>query len=204
MAAHLPPPGRDGTSPQALAELLDLVSAAGGRTLGLFSSRRAVQSAAAALRSALDLPILVQGEDGLTSLVRQFAAVPESVLLGTMSLWQGVDVPGESCSLVVVDRLPFPRPDDPVVAGRQRLVDRRGGSGFAAVSVPRAGLMLAQGVGRLIRSDTDRGVVAVLDPRLHTARYGALIRAGLPPFWYTTDPQAVRGALARLAGSAPA
>jgi ATP-dependent DNA helicase DinG len=124
--------------------------------------------------------------------------VPESTLLGTVSLWQGVDVPGESCSLVVIDRIPFPRPDNPLLAARQRAVDEAGGSGFASVSVPRAGLLLAQGAGRLIRSAEDRGVVAVLDSRLATAAYGRALRASLPPFWYTTDRVTVLGSLDRL------
>ena len=115
-----------------------------------------------------------------------------------MGLWQGVDVPGESCTCVVIDRIPFPRPDDPLLAARQRLVDEEGGSGFRQVSVPRAALLLAQGAGRLIRGPADRGVVAVLDSRLARAGYGRLLRDGLPPFWYTTDTQHVLGALRRL------
>ena len=116
-----------------------------------------------------------------------------------MSLWQGVDVPGDACQLVVIDRLPFPRPDEPLAAARSAAVDAAGGSGFAAVSVPIAAVRLAQGVGRLIRSATDRGVVAVLDSRLETARgYGAFLRRSLPPFWYTTKPDVVE---ARCAAS---
>jgi len=117
-----------------------------------------------------------------------------------MSLWQGVDVPGDACQLVVIDRLPFPRPDEPLPAARAAAVESAGGSGFGAVSVPIAGMRLAQGVGRLIRSATDRGVVAVLDSRLETARgYGPYLRKSLPPFWYTTKPEVVEAALRRLA-----
>jgi ATP-dependent DNA helicase DinG len=116
-----------------------------------------------------------------------------------MSLWQGVDVPGDACQLVVIDRLPFPRPDEPLAAARAAAVDATGGSGFASVSVPIAAVRLAQGVGRLIRTQTDRGVVAVLDSRLETARaYGGYLRRSLPPFWYTTKPDVVRSALIRL------
>jgi ATP-dependent DNA helicase DinG len=197
-AAHLPRPGRDGLAPEVLTELTELVEAAGGRTLGLFSSRRAAVQAAEALRERVTFPILVQGDDMLPELLRRFAAEPETCLFGTLSLWQGVDVPGSSCNLVVVDRIPFPRPDDPLVAARQKIVDDRGGSGFMAVSVPRAALLLAQGVGRLVRSDADRGVVAVLDPRLATARYGSFLRASLPPFWATTDPAQARKSLVAL------
>src|SRR5690606_15775386 len=99
---------------------------------------------------------------------------------------------------VVIDRIPFPRPNDPLVEARSQAADSAGGNGFTEVSVPRAALTLAQGVGRLIRSTEDRGVVAVLDPRLATARYGGFLRASLPPFWYTTDGAAVKGALTRL------
>ncbi|MGH3914564.1 MAG: ATP-dependent DNA helicase, partial [Pseudonocardiaceae bacterium] len=197
-AAHLPPPGRDGLAPECLDELAALVTAAGGRTLGLFSSMRAAKQAAEALRSRIDLPILCQGEDSTGLLVRQFAEDEPTCLFGTLSLWQGVDVPGRSLSLVVVDRIPFPRPDDPLASARQRAVAARGGNGFLAVAATHAALLLAQGTGRLLRSAQDRGVVAVLDPRLATARYGGFLRASLPPFWPTTDPAVVRAALTRL------
>ena len=151
-------PGRDGVAMEALDELAELIEAAGGRTLALFSSWRGVERAAEYLRVRLgdraDLPLLVQRRgDAVGGLVERFAADPASTLLGTVSLWQGVDVPGESCILVVIDRIPFPRPDDPLLAARQKAVDDAGGSGFRAVSVPRAGLLLAQGAGRLIRGD---------------------------------------------------
>jgi len=179
------------------------VRALGGRTLGLFSSRRAAERAAEVLRAQTDLDILLQGEEALPLLVKRFRAEPTTCLLGVMSLWQGVDVPGEACQLVVIDRLPFPRPDEPLAAARSAAVDAAGGSGFAAVSVPIAAVRLAQGVGRLIRSATDRGVVAVLDSRLETARaYGAFLRRSLPPFWYTTKPDVVDGVLRRLAAEA--
>jgi ATP-dependent DNA helicase DinG len=211
VASKVPPPGRDGTDTAAMDELADLVAAAGGRTLALFSSWRGVERAAEHLAETLpdrlldrrivplDVPVLVQKRgDSVADLVARFAADPRSVLLGTLSLWQGVDVPGESCHLVVIDRIPFPRPDDPLVAARSRHAEEHGGNGFTAVSVPRAALLLAQGVGRLIRSSTDRGVVAVLDPRLATARYGDYLRRSLPPFWFTTDGVVVRQALVRL------
>ena len=118
-----------------------------------------------------------------------------------MSLWQGVDVPGPSLSCVIIDRIPFPRPDDPLVAARQRAVDGRGGNGFLSVSATHAALLLAQGAGRLLRGMDDRGVVAILDPRLATARYGAFLRASLPPFWPTHDPETARAALRRLAAT---
>ena len=211
VAASVEPPGRDGISVAALDELADLITAAGGRTLALFSSWRGVERAAEHLALTLpdrlldreiiplDVKVLVQKRgDAVADLVSRFAEDERSVLLGTLSLWQGVDVPGRSCSLVVIDRIPFPRPDDPLVAARSKAADSSGSNGFTAVSVPRAALMLAQGVGRLIRSTDDRGVVAVLDPRLATARYGPYLRKSLPPFWFTTDGSVVRSALNRL------
>ncbi|HEY0637512.1 MAG TPA: ATP-dependent DNA helicase [Pseudonocardiaceae bacterium] len=200
MARHLPAPGRDGLPPEYLTEIQELVEAAGGRTLGLFSSMRAARQAADELRSRLSVPVLCQGEDGTSALVAKFAADERTCLFGTLSLWQGVDVPGPSLQLVIVDRIPFPRPDDPLMAARQRAVDAKGGSGFMTVAASHAALRLAQGAGRLVRSMSDRGVVAVLDPRLATARYGSFLRATLPPFWQTTDPDKVRAALRRIAG----
>ncbi|MBQ0891659.1 ATP-dependent DNA helicase [Micromonospora sp. U56] len=200
VAAHLPRPSVSGLPEAAGEELLGLVGALGGRTLGLFSSRRAAQQAAELLRARTDLPVLLQGEEALPLLVRRFREERSSCLFGVMSLWQGVDVPGDACQLVVIDRLPFPRPDEPLAAARAAAVDAGGGSGFAAVSVPIAAVRLAQGVGRLIRATGDRGVVAVLDSRLETARgYGPFLRRSLPPFWYTTRPDVARGALERLA-----
>jgi ATP-dependent DNA helicase DinG len=199
VAAHLPPPGRDGTgSGEQLDEIAALITAAGGRTLGLFSSMRAARSAAEVMRERLETPVLCQGEDTTSALVERFAADAETSLFGTLSLWQGVDVPGPSLSLVLIDRIPFPRPDDPLLTARQRAVAARGGNGFMAVAASHAALLLAQGAGRLLRRVDDRGVVAVLDSRMATARYGGYLRASLPPFWATTDPVRVRGALERL------
>jgi ATP-dependent DNA helicase DinG len=203
VAAHLPPPGRDGTgSAEQLDEIEALITAARGRTLGLFSSMRAAKVAAEIMRERLDTPVLCQGEDTTSALVQRFADDPETSLFGTLSLWQGVDVPGPSLSLVLIDRIPFPRPDDPLLAARQRAVAARGGNGFMAVAASHAALLLAQGAGRLLRRMDDRGVVAVLDSRMATARYSGYLRASLPPFWATTDPVRVRGALERLRGSA--
>ncbi len=198
VAAHLPPPGRDGLVESYLAEIEGLVGAAGGRTLGLFSSMRAAKAAAEAMRTRLDTPVLCQGDDATGQLVERFAADEATSLFGTLSLWQGVDVPGRSLSLVILDRIPFPRPDDPLLVARQKAVESAGGNGFLSVAANHAALLLAQGVGRLLRGVDDRGVVAVLDPRLVTARYGGYLRASLPPFWPTSDPEVVRAALRRL------
>ena len=200
VAAHLPRPTTSGLSDAAGVELLTLVDALGGRTLGLFSSRRAAQQAAELVREKTELTVLLQGDESLPILVRKFREDRNSCLFGVMSLWQGVDVPGDACQLVVIDRLPFPRPDEPLAAARSAAVDASGGSGFSAISVPIAAVRLAQGVGRLIRADADRGVVAILDSRLESAKsYGSFLRASLPPFWYTTKQETVLGALKRLA-----
>jgi ATP-dependent DNA helicase DinG len=199
VAKRLPTPGRDGLPTAYLDEIASLVEASGGGALGLFSSMRAAKQATEALRGRLEQPILCQGDDATGLLVRRFAEDDATCLFGTLSLWQGVDVPGRSLRLVIIDRIPFPRPDDPLVAARQRAADSRGGNGFLSVSATHAALLLAQGAGRLLRGMDDRGVVAILDPRLVTARYGGFLRASLPPFWPTTDPEVVRAALSRLA-----
>ena len=200
VARHLPAPGRDGLTEAHLREITELVDAAGGRTLGLFSSRRAAETAAEHVREQLPhLTTLAQGDAQLSELSRQFVGDPHTNLFGTLGLWQGLDVPGDTCQLVIIDRVPFPRPDDPLMSARQRAVDRAGGNGFMSVAATHAALLLAQGSGRLIRTTTDRGVVACLDPRLLTARYGGFLRASLPPMWQTDDPAVVRKALTRLA-----
>lgn len=204
VARHLATPGREGSRTDMMDELAELVEAAGGRTLGLFSSMRAAQAAAEELRSRLDHPILLQGEETLGELIKNFAADPGTCLFGTLSLWQGVDVPGPSCQLVIMDRIPFPRPDDPLMSARQKAVEEDGGNGFMAVAATHAALLMAQGAGRLVRATGDRGVVAVLDPRLANARYGGFLRASLPDFWYTTDRNQVRRSLASIDAAAKA
>ncbi|MFF2524943.1 ATP-dependent DNA helicase [Streptomyces liangshanensis] len=204
VARHLATPGREGSRGDMMDELAELVEAAGGRTLGLFSSMRAAQAAAEELRVRLDVPILLQGEETLGELIKGYAADPRTCLFGTLSLWQGVDVPGPSSQLVVMDRIPFPRPDDPLMSARQKAVEEAGGNGFMAVAATHAALLMAQGAGRLVRATGDRGVVAVLDPRLATARYGSFLRASLPAFWYTTDGGQARRSLAAIDAKAKA
>ena len=205
VAKHLPPPGRDGLSEQTLDEIEALVRAAGGRALGLFSSMRAAREATDAMRERFDgdIGFLCQGEDQITTLVRQFARDPQTCLFGTLTLWQGVDVPGSACQLVIIDRIPFPRPDDPLSSARSQAIARMGGNGFMAVSATHAALRLAQGAGRLIRKGDDRGVVAFLDSRMMTARYSGFLQRSLPPFWPTTDKEMVLAALRRLDETAP-
>ncbi len=199
VAKHLPKPGRDGITDEVLAEVAELVWAAGGRTLGLFASQRNAETAASWCRAELpEHKILCQGDAQLPELMGQFIAEPTTSLFGTLSLWQGIDVPGDTCTLVIIDKIPFPRPDDPLLQARQRVISEAGGNGFMAVAATHAALLLAQGSGRLIRRISDRGVVAVLDPRLRTARYGSFLRSSMPSFWTTTDREVAIGALRRL------
>jgi len=153
---------------------------------------------ASAGEGADSIEFLCQGEDQTSTLVRQFARDARTCLFGTLSLWQGVDVPGSACQLVIIDRIPFPRPDDPLSSARSQAIARMGGNGFMAVSATHAALRLAQGSGRLVRRGDDRGVVAILDPRMITARYAGFLQKSLPPFWPTTDKAMVLAALKRL------
>ena len=198
VAKHLPQPGRDGLATETLEEMRELIMAAGGRTLGLFSSRRAADQAAQELKAKLPFDIYVQGEDSIGALVEKFSKNENSCLFGTLTLWQGVDVPGPSCSLVLIDRIPFPRPDNPLMQARTEAAQAAGRSGFMEVSATHAALLMAQGAGRLLRSINDRGVVAVLDSRLETKRYGGFLKASMPHFWTTTDSETVKAALKRL------
>lgn len=183
-AADLP----DRRAPSAEAaiheELARLIVAAGGRTLALFTSHGAMSRAAEALRETIDFPLLVQGELSKSALVGCFTEDPSTCLFATMGFWQGVDVPGSTLSLVVIDRIPFPRPDDPLIAARR---ERAGRGAFVSIDLPRAATLLAQGAGRLIRTASDRGVVAVLDPRLATASYRWQLVRALPPMKRTKD-----------------
>jgi ATP-dependent DNA helicase DinG len=183
-AARLPRPTDPRWADAAIEELAALVDAAGGRTLALFTSYRAMHRARDALQTRLPYPLLAQGDLPKPALVERFANDPETSLFATMSFWQGIDVPGPSLSLVTIDRLPFPRPDDPLLQARR---EHAGPGAFEVIDVPRAATLLAQGVGRLIRTATDRGAVAVLDPRLATARYGPKIVATLPRMRRTKD-----------------
>ena len=199
VAAHLPAPGREGLDMASLDAMGELVEAAGGRTLILCSSWRAVEKASEYLRVRCDSPLHVQRKgESVSLLVDRFTIDIESTLIGTLSLWQGVDVPGDSCIQVIIDRIPFPRPDDPVMSARSARVDESGGSGFRSVTLPRAGLLLAQASGRLIRSGQDKGVVSVLDSRLANSGYGTNLRKSMPPMWFTTEKSTAINALERL------
>jgi ATP-dependent DNA helicase DinG len=191
-AAHLPDPRNEGYLPALADEMAALIEAAGGRTLALFTSFRVLDEMATRLHGRVAFPILTQRSMPKARLLEAFAADPATCLFATMGFWQGVDVPGESLSLVVIDRIPFPRPDEPLLQARR---ERAGADAFHRIDLPRAATLLAQGAGRLIRAATDRGVVAVLDPRLASAGYRWDIVRALPPMRRTRDPEEARNAL---------
>ncbi len=183
-ARHLPDPRSPDYEAAMHEELVGLIDAAGGRTLALFTSWRAMRAAAEGVSGRLAWPVLTQSDLPKPALVARFRAEEQSCLFATMGFWQGVDVPGPALSLVVLDRIPFPRPDDPLLQARR---DRLGRTAFATIDLPRAATLLAQGAGRLIRGANDRGVVAILDPRLSTARYGWELVGALPPMGRTRN-----------------
>jgi ATP-dependent DNA helicase DinG len=199
-AAHLPDRRNPDAASALHGELEALITAAGGRTLALFTSWRAMEGAVEALRPALSFEVLAQNDLPKAKLLEAFSADQSSCLFATMSFWQGVDVPGATLSLVTIDRLPFPRPDDPLLEARR---ERAGESAFRLVDLPRATTLLAQGAGRLIRSSTDTGVVAVLDRRLATAGYRRTMIEALPPMRFTTKRAEVEAFLRSLAGAVP-
>ena len=194
VARHLPDRRAAGAEEALHEELAQLLEAAGGRTLALFTSRRATEAAAAALAPELPYTVLEQGDLPKNLLLEKFASEETSCLFATMGFWQGVDIPGRALSLVTIDKLPFPRPDDPLLQARR---DRAGGGAFSLVDLPRAATLLAQGAGRLIRNASDRGVVAVLDPRLATASYRGVLLATLPPMRRSVDISEVESFLQR-------
>ena len=195
-ARDLPDPREQPYEAAMHDELAALIEAAGGRTLALFTSWRAMEAAAEVLVDRLATPLVIQGERPKPKLIEQFTAEPATSLFATMSFWEGVDVPGPSLSLVTIDKLPFPRPDEPLLQARRELARA---AGFTTVDLPRAATMLAQGAGRLIRTAEDRGVVAVLDRRLSRARYGWEIVNALPPMRRTRDRAEVIARLEQLA-----
>jgi ATP-dependent DNA helicase DinG len=187
----VPQPSSDGFQAAAERELVSLVEASRGRALVLCTSWRAVESFAAAL-AQLPYELLVQGDDVPARLAARFRDEVASVLVATRTFFEGFDVPGESLSLLVLDRLPFPRPDDPLLAERGRRVEAKGASRFSEVWLPAAAVSLQQALGRLVRSETDRGVMAVLDRRLADAGYRAALLASLPPARLTRSIDDVR------------
>lgn len=184
-ATHMPDPRSERYAGAVADELVRLIDAAGGRTLALFTSHRAMNDAADSVASRVDVTVLRQGDLPKPALVEKFATEETSCLFATMGFWAGIDVPGPSLSLVTIDKIPFPRPDDPLLSARR---ERAAAAGFTTIDLPRAATLLAQGAGRLIRSATDRGVVAVLDPRLATkASYRWHLIHALPPMRRTKE-----------------
>ena len=196
-AMHLPPPNDARFRAAVHDELEALITAAGGRTLALFTSWAAMDEAAAALTERIPHRILTQRDLPKPALLQAFAADEATCLFATAGLFQGVDIPGRTLSLVVIDRIPFPRPDDPLLSARRDLLGQRA---FAEIDLPRAATMLAQATGRLIRTDKDRGVVAVMDRRLGSARYRWDIISALPPMRRTRNRSEAEDLLRSIAG----
>ncbi|HEX6625660.1 MAG TPA: ATP-dependent DNA helicase [Pyrinomonadaceae bacterium] len=188
---YLPPRMPEPRSPQwpqaAADEVVKLLNASEGRAFVLSTSLSGMRDLHERVSREVDFPCFVQGSMSKAGLLDKFRATPNAVLFATSSFWQGVDVRGQQLSCVIVDKLPFAVPTDPVVSARQRFIEEQGGSSFYEYSVPQAIISLKQGLGRLIRSATDRGVLAVLDPRLRTSGYGRLFLQSLPPSRVTTD-----------------
>jgi ATP-dependent DNA helicase DinG len=177
----LPEPAEPRFDDAAADRIADLVEMTDGGAFVLCTSTRAMTSLAGRLRARIRSPVMVQGERPKHLLLSRFRASGRSVLVATMSFWEGVDVPGWSLRLVVLDKIPFAPPNDPVVAARCARIDRQGGNGFTQYSVPSAAMTLKQGFGRLIRSERDAGVVAILDKRIVRKAYGRALLASLPP-----------------------
>jgi ATP-dependent DNA helicase DinG len=183
VARDLPEPRRGNAWVELAGErVCKLVDAAGGRALVLCTSHANVKQFSELLRANTGHRVLTQGDADAGRLTRSFIDDETSVLVGTRSFWAGIDAPGVACVLVVIDKLPFPAPDEPLHAARRTRAEQAGSNPFVTVDIPVAALVLAQGVGRLLRRHTDRGVVAVLDPRLATREYRAALLAALPPF----------------------
>ena len=179
---HLgPPASSDEYAERMLFEVQTLVGLAKGRTFVLFTSHRMLSLAKERLKASFDYPIFAQGEAPNARLVESFTKAGNGVLLGTSSFWEGVDVPGDALSLVILDKLPFPTPDSPPLRAREARIKASGGDAFAEFSMPATELRLKQGVGRLLRTTTDRGVVAILDARLWSKSYGKKLLDALPP-----------------------
>ena len=188
---RLPPPKAPAFAEAAAREIVEIVKRSRGRAFVLFTSYAVLRAVQRVVEMSLPYPTLVQGTAPRTELIERFRSTPNAVLLATSSFWQGVDVIGEALSCVIIDKLPFASPGDPVTAARIDAINAAGGDAFADYQVPLAILALQQGLGRLIRHRTDRGVLAVLDPRLRTMGYGRRFLASLPPAPVTHDVEAV-------------
>jgi ATP-dependent DNA helicase DinG len=187
LPSKMPDPRSSEWADAAAAEVVKIVNATAGRAFVLATSFAGMNSLYERAMPELDYPCLLQGSASKGALLNRFRETPNAVLFATSSFWQGVDVRGEQLSCVIIDKLPFAVPTDPVVAARQRHIEDNGGSSFYEYSVPQAIISLKQGLGRLIRSTTDTGVLAVLDPRLKTKMYGQMFLQSLPPCRVTSN-----------------
>jgi ATP-dependent DNA helicase DinG len=199
----LPDPNTPDYPPAVIEASLVALEASRGRAFMLFTSLRAMREGHALLESAFarrgwDFPLLVQGMGSRPELLERFRRLGNAVLVGSQSFWEGVDVRGEALSLVVIDRLPFAAPDDPVLAARIDSMNREGRNAFVEYQLPQAVITLKQGAGRLIRDETDRGVLMICDPRLVSRSYGKRILASLPPMRRTRDAGEVARFLAAI------
>jgi ATP-dependent DNA helicase DinG len=193
LPADLPEPTDGAFEAAATARIAELVELTGGGAFVLCTSTRAMKGFHAALHGRVAGPLLVQGERPKHILLSKFRSSGKAVLVATMSFWEGVDVPGWALRLVILDKIPFAPPNDPVVQARCARIDREGGSGFAQYSVPSAAMSLKQGFGRLIRTQKDAGIVAILDRRIVKKSYGAMLLAGLPPARRVKSMEELRG-----------
>ena len=183
----MPEPSRPGYGDAVAEVAVAVLAASRGRAFLLFTSHRALLAAREALEGRVPWPLFTQGERPRGELLDRFVETPDSVLLGTHSFWEGVDIRGDALSLVLIDKLPFAPPNDPLLAARAEAVRRDGGDPFVSIQLPAAVIGLKQGVGRLIRDASDRGVVVVCDPRLASRGYGRVFIDSLPPMPITTD-----------------
>jgi ATP-dependent DNA helicase DinG len=183
----IPDPRDDGFFDSAKAHIVEVLRICQGRAFCLFTSYEMMQKMHVALKDVLPHPLLLHGTMTRNELLYQFRTTPHAVLFGTSSFWQGIDVQGEQLSCVIIDRLPFAVPSDPVLQARVKAIENSGGSGFFDYQVPKAALALKQGFGRLIRSTTDRGVLVMLDRRIQHINYGRVFIESLPPYRITND-----------------
>jgi ATP-dependent DNA helicase DinG len=184
---RMPEPKSRDFAQAAAREVIEIVKRTRGRAFVLFTSYANLREVQARASQEIEYPILVQGTAPRSALLRDFKATPNAVLLATSSFWQGVDVAGEALSCVIIDKLPFASPGDPITSARIEAINAQGGSAFGDYQIPLAILALQQGLGRLLRHRQDRGVLAVLDPRLRTMGYGRRFLASLPPAPVTND-----------------